>query len=209
MRSSDLVSAQAARDLNYDDFRISIRNGDVLMYRGRSLPSRVIQWVTHSRYSHAGLAAWWNDRLMVMEAVGKGVVVTPLSTNVRAYHGRVELFTCVEEIPDADRQRMIQFAQQELGKEYARWKAIGLGLRILFRKNLEQRDELRRERRLFCSHYVAEVYNAVGKDLKKGVSDRFMSPQDIADSPLLKRLGVLRKSAARTAGIRRTQAEAS
>ncbi len=164
------------------------------MYRGRTLSSRVIQWVTRSRYSHAGLAAWWNGRLMAMEAVGKGVIVTPLSANVRGYHGRVEWFTCVEEIPDADRLRMIEFAQQELGKEYARWKAIGLGLRILFQRDHRQRDELRRERQLFCSHYVAQIYNAIGKDLKKGVSDRFMSPADVADSPLLKRAGVLLKS---------------
>lgn len=167
------------------------------MYRGRSLPSRVIQWATQSPYSHAGLAAWWNNRLMVMEAVSKGVVVTTLSANVRSYHGDVEWFTCVEEIPEADRIRMIEFAQQELGKEYAKWKALLLGLRILFQKGREQRDRLRRERQLFCSHYVAQVYNAVGKDLKKGVSDRFMSPADVAGSPLLKRAGVLRKTLVR------------
>jgi len=54
---------------------------------------------------------------------------------------------------------------------------------------------MRRELRLFCSHYVAQAYNAVGRDLKKGVSDRFMSPGDVAASPLLKRVGALRKSA--------------
>jgi hypothetical protein len=142
---------------------------------------------------------------MVLEAVGRGVVATPLSANVRRYHGDVEWFTCVEEIPEADRLRMIEFAQQELGKEYARWKTIKLGLRILFQKDEKQRDELRRARQLFCSHYVAEVYNAVGKDLKKGVSDRFMSPADVASSPLLKRAGALRKMVALAGETRRAQ----
>jgi hypothetical protein len=163
------------------------------MYRGRTLPSRLIRWITRSPYSHAGLAAWWNGRLMVLEAVEKGVVETPLSANVRHYHGGVEWFTCVDEISESDRHRMIEFAQRELGKEYARWKAMKFGFRILFQKDKKQRDELRRSRRLFCSHYVAQVYNAVGKDLKKGVSDRFMSPGDVAGSPLLKRAGALRK----------------
>ncbi len=198
------ASIRQANNLPYEDVRSSIKDGDVLMYRGRNIPSRVIQWATRSRYSHAGLAAWWNGRLMVLEAVGRGVVVTPLSSNVRRYHGDVEWFTCVENIPDADRHRMIKFAQQELGKEYARWKAIALGLRILFLKGEKQRDELRRARQLFCSHYVAEVYNSVGKDLKRGVSDRFMSPADIASSPLLKRSGALRKSVAATAEPRRS-----
>jgi len=92
---------------------------------------------------------------MVLEAVGKVVIVTPLSANVRRYHGDVEWFACVEEIPEEDRHRMIEFAQQELGKEYARWKALKLGLRILFQKGEKQRDQLRRERQLFCSQYVA------------------------------------------------------
>jgi hypothetical protein len=179
--------------LEYDDSRRLIRNGDVLMYRGRSLESRAVRWATRSRYSHAGLAVWWNGRLMVMEAVGRGVVVTPLSKNVAAYPGYVEWFTSVEEIPDEERLVMVEFAQQELGKDYALWRAVLLGFRLLFQRDIEKRDRLRREVRLFCSHYVAQAYNAAGRDLKKGVSDRFMSPGDIASSPVLKRMGALRK----------------
>jgi len=130
---------------------------------------------------------------MVMEAVGRGVIVSPLSKNVLSYPGYVEWFTSVEEIHPDQRLRMVEFAQQELGKEYALWKAVLLGFRLLFQHDVNTRDRLRREVRLFCSHYVAETYNAVGRDLKKGVSDRFMSPGDVASSPILKRIGALRK----------------
>ena len=78
--------------------RPHIKNGDVLMCRGRSLESRIVRWVTRSEYSHAGLAVWWNGRLMVMEAVGRGVIVTPRSKNFLSYPGYVEWFTSVEEI---------------------------------------------------------------------------------------------------------------
>lgn len=195
-RSHFLRTIPPAPAVEYDDNRGQIRNGDVLLYRGRSLESRLIRWATRSRYSHAGLAVWWNGRLMVMEAVGRGVVVTPLSKNVSFYPGYVEWFTSVEEIPDHQRLQMVEFAQQELGKEYALWRAVLLGFRRLFKRDVETRDKMRRELRLFCSHYVAQAYNAVGRDLKKGVSDRFMSPGDVAASPLLKRVGALRKSAA-------------
>jgi hypothetical protein len=180
--------------LDYRHNRSRIKDGDVLMYRGRSLVSRIVQLATGSKYSHAGIAAWWNERLMVLEAVGKGVVVTPISRNIRSYSGSVEWFTCIDEIPADQRLQMIRFAQRELGKEYALWRAILLGWRVLFQRNLESRDRLRREERLFCSHYVAATYNSIGKDLKKGVSDRFMSPGDIAASPLLKRVGILHKT---------------
>ena len=179
--------------LDYDAVRLDIKNGDVLMYKGRSFSSRIIQFVTRSKYSHAGLAAWWKDRLMVLEAVGNGVVVTRLSANVVHYKGNVELFTSNEDIPEEDRLRMVHFAQEELGKQYALWSTILLGIRLLFVSDKETRDTLKREKRLFCSHYVAQTYNVIHRDLKKGVSDRFMSPGDVANSPLLRKVGILHK----------------
>jgi len=183
----------------YGDARLQIKNGDVLMYRGRSLQSRLICLLTRSRYSHAGLAVWWNDRLVVMEAVGRGVMVTPLSSNVRHYDGRVEWYTSREDIPDSERIMLVAFAQRELGKEYATWRAILLGLRILINRRVEERDKLRREQKLFCSYYVAQAYNAIHRDLKRSFSDRFMSPGDIAASPLLRRVAILRKKDVTTA----------
>ncbi len=176
----------------YSDIRLQIKDGDVLLYEGYTLPSRVIRWATRSRYTHAGVAVWWNDRLMVLEAVGRGVSVTPLSANLRHYHGHVQWFTTQKPLSQAKRCEMIQFAQQELGKGYALWKSIVLGFFILFRHGVDKRDRLRRENKLYCSWYVAQIFNAVGLDLKKGVSDRFITPEDIARSPLLVRRGVLK-----------------
>lgn len=186
----------AAGRVPYDRARSTIQDGDVLLYRGRSLQSRIIQWITGSPYSHAGLAVWWNDRLMVLEAVSRGVLVTPLSANVRAYQGDVEWFTSTVEIEEGRRQRLVLLAQKELGKEYATWKAILLGLRMLFGRTAERRDALRRQRKLFCSLYVAAVYNAIGLDLTKDVSDEFTSPADIARSPLLRRVAALKREGA-------------
>ncbi len=194
MRIGSRKPSAAIPAIDYDKSRSEIKSGDVLMYQGRTLPSRIIRWATGSRYSHAGLAAWWNSRLMVMEAVGRGVVVSPIPQNIRSYHGRVEWFTSTEQIPDVQRLQMVEFAQRELGKEYALWRTLFFGIRALCQRDLQSKDKLRREERLFCFHYVAETYNAIGRDLKKGVGDRFMSPGDIAASPLLKRIGVLRKT---------------
>jgi hypothetical protein len=178
----------------YKEVRSQIKDGDILLYRGKSLESRIIMLATQSRYSHAGIAVWWNNRLMVMEAIGKGVVVRPLSQSVYQYYGDVELFTSKEEIPDEERHKMVLFAQEELGKEYATWKAVKLGIQILLQRNKEKRDTLRRERQLFCSYYVAQIYNSIGRDLKRGTSDRFMTPGDVAESPLLKPVAILRKA---------------
>jgi hypothetical protein len=87
---------------------------------------------------------------------------------------------------------MVIFAQEELGKSYGRLKTIWLGLKTLFERDMEKRDRLKKESKLFCSEYVAQIYNSIGLDLKKQRSDRFMKPVDIAESPLLEGRGTLK-----------------
>lgn len=178
--------------VSYARMRGIIADGDVLLYEGSTFYSRIVKKVTRSRFSHAGITVWWNERLMVMEAVGRGVVVTPLSLNVGHYHGHVHWFTAKENLSRDQRRRMIIYAQGELGKEYALWNAIWVGIKLLFNWRPEQRDRLRRQRKFFCSSYVAQIYNAVGIDLKPGLSDDHMVPEDIASSAALEPRGVLK-----------------
>jgi hypothetical protein len=173
----------------YEEVRLQIKNGDVIMYEGKSMVPKLVSWFTRSPYSHAGIAVWWNERLMVMEAAMRGVMVMPLSRNIFRHKGKVEWFTSKQEISDEDRLRMVIFAQEELGKSFARWKAVLFGLKILLNRNLSKKDQLRMENKLFCSQYVAQIYNSIGLDLKKNREDRFMSPGDIAKSPLMEKRG--------------------
>lgn len=178
--------------ISYPDYRDQIKNGDVLLYKGHTPTSRFIQWVIKSDYSHVGIAAWWNDRLMVLEAVGKGVIATPLSANIKGYSGDIELFTSTEEINKEDRTRMIQSAQAELGKAYSTLKMIIFGFRVYFNSTFNEDDLYQKSEDYFCSHYVANTYNAIGIDLKNKVGDAFMSPKDIANSSKLKFKAILK-----------------
>jgi len=183
-----------SKTLKYDEVRSQIKNADVFMYRGKGIASCIIQWVTRSPYSHAGISAWLNDRLMVMEAKSNGVVVSPFSRSIGEYHGDVEWFSSTQAISEEDRLKMVLFAQEELGKTYGRWKTIVLGIQTLFQRNPDKRDRLRKQKKLFCSEYIAQIYNSIGLDLKKKTSDHFMKPADIANSPLLEKKGTLKLS---------------
>jgi len=171
--------------MNYHYLRYDIKDGDVLLYKGKGLLSKAIRLLTKSEYSHAGVAVWWHYRLMVLEAVGKGVVLTPMSKNLKHYKGTVHWFTSKKFISQPKRLRMIDFAQQELGKKYSKWKLVILGYILVFGKNRDKRDKLRKENSLVCSHYVAQIYNSSGIDLKENVSDAFTLPEDIAKSDKL------------------------
>ena len=180
------------KTLKYDEVRNQIKNGDVFMYRGKGIASSIIQWVTRSPYSHAGISAWLNDRLMVMEAKGNGVVASPFSRSIGQYHGDVDWFSSTQEISEEDRLKMVIFAQEELGKTYGRWKSIVLGIQTLFQRNPDKRDRLKKQKNVFCSEYIAQIYNSIGLDLKKKTSDHFMKPADIANSPLLEIRGTVK-----------------
>ena len=71
----------------YPDVRAQIQDGDVLLFQGTHWLSRLIRWGSKSPYSHAGVALWWGPRLMVVQAVGKGVEAVPLSHAVDRYSG--------------------------------------------------------------------------------------------------------------------------
>ncbi len=179
--------------LTYNDVRSQIKNGDVFMYRGKTFQSSIIQWVTRSPYSHAGITAWWNERLMVMEARATALSQSFL-TKCRTVPWRRGLVHTNPEITEEDRLKMVIFAQEELGKTYGRWKTIVLGIQTLFQRNPDKRDRLRKQKKLFCSEYISQIYNSIGLDLQKKMSDHFMKPADIANSPLLENKGTVKTS---------------
>jgi len=177
----------------YKNHRNKIRDCDIIMYRGEGISSSLINWATGSSYTHAGITVWWNERLMIMEAASTGVVISPLSRNLEKYKGRADWYSCNLEITEEKRKEMTVFAQAELGKEYAMFEAILFGLYLKFKKNLDVSDILEKKKKLFCSQYVAQIYNSTGHDLKKNRNDMFMSPDDIASSPLLKMKATLKR----------------
>lgn len=75
------------RLLPYAAVRTTLRDGTVLLFRGRGIFSRLIQATGRAPYSHAAMLAWWGTRLMVVESrEGSGCRAIPLSTVLREGH---------------------------------------------------------------------------------------------------------------------------
>ncbi len=179
---------RAVTPLDYGDCRDSIRNGDIVLFRGRSWLSRAIRWVTNSPYSHAGVAAWWGDRLLVLEAVGKGIVATRLSHVVHHYDGLCELWTTDAAL---GRDDVVRAGQLLLGRAYSKAKALALLKRILLRSRMRDPDPVIAPEAFVCSEFVSRVWRAGGIDLKIDTPDRFTKPGDIARSASVRKVGDL------------------
>ncbi len=183
----------SASRVGYDEARGRIENGDVLLFQGTGWLSRLIRWGSKSPYSHAGLALWWNNRLMVIQSAARGVEVLPARTAVQKYDGQVDWWQ-----PDpATRAELkvdilIHAAFDQLGKPFAVWPLIALMARMLRGEELGNPDS-RRMPNYFCSQLVSKCYRRAGIDLVKEKADHDTSPGDLARCGRLLLRGVLHK----------------
>lgn len=132
----------------YQNCRADIQNGDLLLFAGHGLFSSIIRWRTSSRITHAGIAAWWHGRLMVLEAVNRvGVRVYPLSEYLRR---RVTVYWFALN-PAYKRIYVVRRALSHVGQRYANWQQFirswGLGVC----KRLLRLPDDTDEDRFFCS----------------------------------------------------------
>jgi hypothetical protein len=185
--------------VHYAGIRGGIRDGDILLFRGKSWLSRMICRITRSPYSHAAIVTWWNDRLMVLEAVGKGVVVSRMSIVVNQYSGKIDLWTTDRDLARAE---VIRAAQRLLGKRYSPYKLLrNLARLVLGRPRHDEADPEAPPEDFVCSEFVSRVWRAGGIDLVQDSPDVYTKPSDIAKSPHLRRVGgVVRGRPAELAG---------
>jgi hypothetical protein len=192
-RASDAGPHGAAASFVYTDIRRQIRTGDILLFQGSSPLSRLIRWGSRSAYSHAGFAAWWDGRLLVFQASGRGAEVLPASSAVDAYDGRVDWFALHEDHhARIDRHQLVTTAVTLLGRSYARLGLMQLMLRMARGRFRGLADPKLCPDTVFCSQYVSYCYRQAGLDLVEGIDDGSTSPGDLSHSPFLIRRGVLR-----------------
>ncbi|MFQ3324024.1 MAG: hypothetical protein ACI90U_001849 [Pseudomonadales bacterium] len=180
-----------AISIQYQKYREQMKNGDILLFKGSNILSQIIQWRTGSVYSHAGLVVWWNGRLMVLEAMGRGVVVAPISYNLNHYKGDIDYFRPTIELSDTQRLAMVSFAQNQLSKKFGLIKIISFFIKLMAGIKLAKLDSLKPKGKYFCSEYVAQIYNIVGIDLVPDFSESYTSPDKLEKSEYLEIVGTL------------------
>ena len=174
-------------ELAYAQTRDTIKDGDVLLFQGTGVFSRLIRFVTRSQYSHSGLALWWNDRLMVLESTEPEVRVMPLSILV-GHYPRVDLYKAIKHY---DPVQLFEASTEALGKKDAVWTIVRYARRILFRLR-GGGDPRKPPDKFVCSQLVSFAYREAGLDLDKDNPDEFTTPEALSKSHGLVFAGTLR-----------------
>jgi hypothetical protein len=172
-------------EITYEYARGKIKNGDILMYDSNSWQHDITRRLPglKFKFSHIGVATWWNERLFVLESVTrKGARAQLLSTSIRDYHGRVALHVPRTPLEEHERKAIIKNMQDQFGKDFAKWEALLLGIKLWLNIPLSERDKASPAKRVFCSSYVAYGYNAAGIDLIPQLADQHVKPDAIANA---------------------------
>ncbi len=185
----------------YDSVRGLIETGDIFLYRGSSFWKPIVGWIspatkwfTESPYTHAGMAIWVGGRLMVIESIGRGVIMNPCSMSFDRHRSDVEWFRHRDPLSDEQRTKLLDLGLEALGKRFAFWKAFVALLKVKLGLPMERIDKYESEDRYYCSHFVASVYSGIGLDLMKQRGDPDMTPKDLFESPHLKRMHRVHRS---------------
>lgn len=137
----------------YSARRHKIRSGDLLAWSHRGWGSwydmqiQAVRIFTRSEYCHVGVAWVISGRVFVLEAVGTGVRIMPLSRLLPCYW---------MPLGAAWSARAEEFAIARVGEPYSKWQAVLAGL-----QRLTPGDD----RIWQCAEFVVVVLDQVGIDL--------------------------------------------
>jgi uncharacterized protein YycO len=142
--------------MKYESIRGSIKSGDLiaLPHKGwgswYDLQIQIVRMAQRSEYSHVGITWVIGERVFVIESVGSGVRIFPLSRLLPAY--LLPLPDGVSWNAEAE-----AFAMEHVGDPYSKLQAMAGFLKSL---NIGQ------DRSWQCAEFVIEVYKRMGLDLK-------------------------------------------
>jgi hypothetical protein len=171
----------AKSKVDYQSIRKQIRTGDILLFKGRRLLSKVIEGISRSPYSHVAFLTWWDGRVIALQSDLRGVEVIPASMLVCQYQGKVEWWRLADEHREGfDERDFLDRALTLIGIRYGYFALIGVAIRTLLGMSVVRRLSHVRPSTLFCSSFVSYCYEneKIAINAKAGAGGT--SPADFA-----------------------------
>jgi hypothetical protein len=169
--------------IGYDLARRQIQDADVLLFRGQSWYSKTIACAGRSPYSHVGMAAWWHDRIHLLQSTAFGDHKPLLSSMVDSMPGRIDVWRVNGGLPIAAADAIVKTMIGIVGRGYG-WPNLGrvalYHTPIVWRlMKPDMNDWDTTNWRPFCSEAVCEAYSWNLIDLVPYLADRVTEPGDL------------------------------
>ena len=177
--------------VSLEQYGAMIRDGDLLLFRGQGLISRLIGAVGRSEYTHAARAVWWDEILFCCEVreLRGGRAVT-LVSQVSKYPGMIDVFETnpSHRWQEYDRRGAVRYIRRLAGCDYGYLGVLKAALRHVplwrFLIRPDMNDHKRTSQPPFCSQACAMADRiGGGVDPVPHLADRVTEPADLARSP--------------------------
>ena len=181
---------------HYSAARDQLRTGDILLFHSTALGSELIEFGTHSLWSHAAFI--WRltdvDRVVLLESLDTvGVRAMPMSTRVNGcvaaptpYQGKLLVLRHPDlpQVIQPEKVRtMTQFALDRVGYPYSFQELHQIAIRIALGMAGDiVTGRLDPKNQFICSEYVATCLEAVGVRIAPD-KEGFIAPADVANDP--------------------------
>lgn len=208
-------------NLPYDSVGVNlIEEGDVLLFRGGSFVSRVIQKLGGGLYSHCALASWNGPSKNILECIEfrewKGSRTTALRQQVAEFDGLIDVFRpdrkCFNYKVKIERDGKITISEEEkifngqlitddfrrlTGLPYGWTRIFAIAMRKLsffriYSSDIDI-DDLGVDLAMVCSTSIAYLFRKHFVDLVRFKPDTVTEPSDLSRSPVLNYLFTLKK----------------
>lgn len=175
-----------------------IEDGDIILFKGAWLISKIFERLTGALYSHSAFAIHWEGAAMICEAdeevskggATKGVQALVLRAMVKKYNGTSHLFRLKPEYKN--QLKMEDFRREALKDLGLPFGTIPLLKDFLYRfLHFPKPSDEKRPHSLFCSEYVARAFAAGGVTFCPGREFVDTMPMDIYNSGKLYQIGIL------------------
>jgi hypothetical protein len=139
--------------MRYNEIRDQIKTGDLLAFSNGSWTSwhdaqvNIVRMATRSEYSHVGIAWVISGRIFVLEAVGTGIRIFPLSKCLPAY-----LIKRSKPLSDG----ALEYAISLVGEKYSKFQAV---------KAFFNQLKVGADKEWQCAEYVSSVYYKDGEEV--------------------------------------------
>lgn len=158
----------------------------ILLIKNYDLIGRFIRWWTHSEYNHVAL--FIDNNYVIESRLSSGVVKTDFEEYCQKQFDNKLDFAIyeVKNLTITDKEKIIQFVVNQLGKGYDILQVLCIGLFYLipFLRKYEPFDKSG----WVCSELVAEAFYQANIKFSDNVDPDNITPKDICESELVQRI---------------------
>jgi hypothetical protein len=166
---------------DYAAVRSQLRDGDVILFSGSGILSKLIEKCSHGHYSHSGIVAWWGHRVMLLQAEIQCVQAVPLSVAIADYEGRCDWWSLKDALrTEANLDAILGEAKADLGLPFGVIKLVQEGLHALIGISAPIDPKTGTLPSMFCSEYVGRCFGKAGITFDQ--TGAIPSPEQIAES---------------------------